>query len=74
MSRSQNSKDSSAAFTTLSLDYCNALLHGLPNNLIHKIETVQNSATRVVKGLKIYEHIIQARKDLHSLPIEATCK
>jgi hypothetical protein len=35
---------------------------------------VQNSAARVVMGLKKYDHITQIRKELHWLPIEARCK
>ncbi len=41
---------------------------------IHKIQLVQNSAARVVLGFFFFLHIMQARKELHWLPIEARCK
>ncbi len=63
-----------AAFTTSTLDYCNALLHGLPKTQIHRIQLVQNAAASVVIGLKKHDHITEARKGLHWLPVEARLK
>jgi len=39
-----------AVFISNRLDYCNALLHGLPNTLLRKLQSVQNAAARLITG------------------------
>ena len=45
------------AFVTTNLDYCNAILHGLPKALLNRLQLVQNRAARIVTFTKKYEHI-----------------
>ena len=47
----------------------NAILHGLPDYLIEKLQKVQNHAARVLCGLHKYDHITPALQALHWLPI-----
>ncbi len=42
--------------------------------VLNKIQLVQNAITRVVVKLKKYDHITEARKALHWLPIETRIK
>ncbi len=51
------------------LDYCNSVLAGLPDHLIKKIQSVQNSAARLVSHVKKHDHITPVLKDLHWLPV-----
>ena len=38
-------------------DYCNAILYGVPETQLQKLQLVQNSAARVVTGTHRREHI-----------------
>ena len=52
------------------LDYCNALLAGLPNTLIDRLQRIQNSAARLVSKTPKRHHITPVLKDLHWLKVK----
>ena len=61
-----------AAFSDLifsRLDYCNAVLYGLPQSAIGPLQRVHNAAVRVVLGLLPRDHVRPALKELHWLPV-----
>ena len=57
------------AFVTSRIDYCNALLYGLPKNLLHKLQRVQNAAARLVFREPKFCRITPLLFNLHWLPI-----
>ena len=50
------------------LDYCNSVLVRLPWSLVQQLQSVLNSAARLIFGLKRFDHITPALMDLHWLP------
>ena len=58
------------AFITSQIDYCNSLMNGLPENLIKKLQRVQNTTARLVFNLRKYDRITPALVTLHWLPVK----
>ena len=56
------------------LDYCNALLAGLPESTLQPLTRVLHSAARVVLRLGRRDHITPALRSLHWLPIRQRIK
>jgi len=63
-----------SAFISSRLDYCNALLHNLPNTLLHKLQSVQNATARLITGTRCCDHITPVLRELHWLPIRKRVK
>ena len=57
------------AFVTSKLDYCNSLLYGLPKHIIGSLQSVQNTAARIVTLTKKFDHITPVLIQLHWLPV-----
>ena len=51
------------------VDYGNALLFGLPEMLLHKLQMIQNCAARLVTGTHGRDHITPVLFKLHWLPV-----
>ena len=58
-------KSAIVSLVTSRLDYCNGLLCGITDELLRRLQKVQNNAARVVSGSKKYDHITPVLKDLH---------
>ena len=57
------------AFITARIDYCNSLLYGQPKCILKHLQSVLNSAARLIH-LTRYEHVTPLLIQLHWLPIE----
>ncbi len=44
-------------FISCRLDYCNALLFGLPHYLLQRLQYVQNAAARLIVQKQMYDHV-----------------
>ena len=57
------------AFISCRLDYCNALLCGISDGLVQRLQSIQNAAARLVSGAGRREHITPVLRQLHWLPV-----
>jgi len=59
------------AFICCRFDYCNSLLYGASDGLIQKLalQSVQNSAARLITGARRCDHIMHVLVELHWLPV-----
>uniref|UniRef100_A0A672H6K2 Reverse transcriptase domain-containing protein n=1 Tax=Salarias fasciatus TaxID=181472 RepID=A0A672H6K2_SALFA len=58
------------AFVSSRLDYCSALLVGIPAESLQKLQYIQNCAARILTRRRKYDHITPVLKSLHWLPIQ----
>ena len=59
------------AFITSQIDYCNSLLYGIDDQLLVRLQLIQNSAARLLTGTKKHDHISHVLQNLHWLPVKA---
>ena len=52
------------AFVTSQIDSCNALLFGLPNFLIQRLQYVLNSPAQVIARSRKFDHITPLLREL----------
>jgi len=58
------------AFIHCWLDCCNALLAGITDTQIKRLQLVQNTAARLVSGARRWDHITPVLCSLHWLPVQ----
>ena len=61
------------AYITPKLDYCNGLLYGLPTQPLNRLQSILNTAARLVTMTRKLDHITTILRDLHWLPVISVC-
>ena len=57
------------AFISSRLDYCNSVLYSVTNNLLQRLQSVQNAAARLIMRMGRREHVSPVLQELHWLPV-----
>ena len=57
------------ALVTSRLDYCNAVLYGLPASVTNKMQRLQNTCARIITRTRRSDHITPVLIKLHWLPV-----
>ena len=68
------SQEATYTIITSQIDHCNSLMNGLPENLIKKLQRVQNTVGRLVFNLRKYDRITPALVTLYWLPLRYRIK
>ena len=55
------------------LDYCNAILYGITNENLHRLQRMQNAAAKLIYKKKRVDHVTPLLINLHWLPVQARC-
>ena len=58
------------AFVTSHVDYCKALLAGIPQYQVQRIQRVLNAAARLIYHCLRFSHITPVLRSLHWLPVK----
>jgi len=58
------------AFISCRLDYGNALLYGITDNLFRCLQSIQNAVARLLTGTRRRDHISPVLSRLHWLPVK----
>ena len=58
------------SFVISRIDYCNAILYGLPAIRVNRLQRVQNAAARLLTNTPRYSHITPVMINLHWLPVK----
>ena len=67
-------KKTAAEFISCQLDYCNLLLYGLPDTLLHKLQSVQNATARLITGTRHSDHSDQSLSGQVPLYLADDCR
>ena len=59
-----------SAFVLGKLDYCNAVLAGLPKSTTAPLQRAQNAAARLIACLAPRDHVTSTLRQLHWLPVQ----